>query len=231
MLDYPSCEQLQHADTPTARESRANLMTEDEKAQRIHEALCRVDDIHNGYLYSFTAIIYALEPVNDKLNELMSLLSCIIEEGNTLEPEGGNANQGSSNQRDNTMVNTEHQENATHADSIVEGGFDIVPPYIFSDDPFNRPPTPRHPNTPTWKYMMRHRNIDELYVGQAELDVFNDALDLTRSVHQTLLKVVELCEKFHRQAAQKQVTWNKWNDFLEAYRAKKRGNNVEKSGW
>lgn len=281
-------------------------MTEEEKIGKVHRALRRIGDITDGYVFSFSTIAKELQPVHLELKRLMFLLTCIIQEGNTLEPNAvkvdkeafkhpedivNDENKATEEAENEVLQKEEHaitendasaEENGVatkeeevspydgyetsktsnpelrprsprakeneeapvpaesspeahtpyQKDTIEPSIDDSAPNDLTFPDPFiTRPPTPRHPHTPTWKHALRHLNIANLYVGDLEIQIFKEVLALARDVQHALVKVVRLCEELGARAAGKQDTWNEWKEVVEGWNAKERGDDGDRYGF
>ncbi|KAI9877945.1 MAG: hypothetical protein M1830_002389 [Pleopsidium flavum] len=296
--------QMEWEELKLAQLIRTRRLTEEDKMGKVHRALRRTGDITDSYVYSFTTVANELRPVHLELKRLMFLLTCIIQEGNTLEMTGIEVDKEAIKLPEDVISNedkalkeaelegvqkednsTRDDDPATEANSVVikeeevvleegretskdpkpellpqnlpanergEAKTDAAPavpspethepdhkqahePSIDDSalddltDPFvTRPPTPRHPQTPTWKHALRHLNMANLYVGDIEIYIFKGVLALVREVQRNLVRVVRLCEDFGARAAEKQEVWNEWKEIIEGWNAKERGGDGER---
>lgn len=182
-------------------------MSDEERVSKAYQALLRVGDITDSYLHPYTSVPNQLEPVNIAIQQIMFLLTSIVEEGNTL---AGNE------------VDADADADATESTNVDAEN----DPFVL-DDPLSRPATPHDPHAPSWKQSLPHLPHSSLHVSPRDIKVFRRVLALAADVQDALVAVVRLCEEQHETGCKMQKVWESWRGFVDAWNRKLRAESEE----
>lgn len=213
-------------------------LTDEENLMEIYRALRRVGDITDSYLYPYCGVPLQLEPVNVEIQNIMFLLTSIVEEGNgpadkvvtdkaatenRTDGEGGLMEQ----QVGNAPRNEEDRSRTQPHDAASANEHDLDTDDFVLEDPLARPPTPHNPHAPTWKQSLPHLPQARLYVGPTERRMFQTVLALAVEVQAALVAVVRLCEALHAKGLAMQQVWESWRVVGETLHRKRRAETEE----
>lgn len=188
-------------------------MPYDERFAKIFRRLSKCKPFNLSYCQAFRNVIARLDLLLDAGNALISFISLVCEEGNSLAL--NHPRYLGAREHENAGDDKEFSTASSHQ---FQTNFSLFPELGYSSVGTSLPKTPPHPATPTWKLSLANKYASEkLYVGPAELKVFANTLGYARVVHEEITKTLDSVNDLADLADEMLEVFNDWNEKYEMW--------------
>ena len=186
-------------------------MTHDERFAKISHRLNKCKPFNPSYCQAFRNVIACLELLLDAGSALISFISLVCEEGNSLAL--NHPRYLGAREHENTGDDKEFFKASSHQ---FQTNYSLSPEVGYPTVGTSLPKTPPHPATPTWKLSLANKCTSEkLYVGPAELQVFANTLGHAHKVHEDITNTLNSVNDLADLADEMLEVFNDWNEKCE----------------
>lgn len=179
---------------------------------KISRRLNKCKPYNASYCLAFRSIIPRLELLLDAGVALISFISLICEEGNSLaldHPKYLVACEQIASGDEKFAMASSHK---------FQTGLSSFPEFGYSSVHTSLPPTPPHPATPTWKRNLAHKYAPEkLFVGPAELKVFANTLGYAHVAYEEITNTLSSINDLADLADEMLEVFHNWNEKCEMW--------------
>lgn len=204
-----------------ARIYRKKSISETQKFQEIHRGLDQISVLDSDYCDVFEVTSKQLVPILASLESLITFLDTICREGNLLSSDGFPIPMASS-----SVPSTTEGPTAVNSDCTPETSTTTLPrlpapelaPHLSDPLPTSPRSSVMHFTTPSWKLGLAHKYpVESLYVGEAELEVFDKVLTYAQKARDEVIAVDKMCKEFLELAFDMLEVFESWMDKCDEY--------------
>lgn len=185
----------------------------DVRLAKINRRLNKCKPFNPSYCLAFRNVIARLDLLLDAVIGLISFISLICEEGNSLSSDhprylGAIKHENASDDEEFSMASSHRFQN--EFPSFSEFGYSSVDTSLST--------TPPDPATPTWKLRLGNKYaIEQLYVGSAELEVFANTLGYARVALEDITNTINSINDLADLADEMLEVFDDWTERLEMW--------------